>query len=343
MKTKLFILMFTLLGLTVNAQLVVSVNSATICAGKCATLTASPSGGTSPYNYVWNPAGQTTQTIVVCPTFSTTYTVTVMDATSSTATATASVTVNPSPVANAGSDATLCSCGTMQFSGSGGGTYAWSGPNSFSASSQNPTIVCITTLYTGTYTLVITNANGCTGSDNVTLTVKQTPAAPTAGSNSPVNPGNNLSLTASTVSGATYNWSGPNSFTSSSQNPVIVAVSTVYAGCYSVTATVNGCTSPAGITCVTVGPTAVQEINPQSEIIISPNPNNGTFVIKSETKQSQIEIYNVYGEKIISMSPSGGGAGGGITINLSDQPSGIYFLQLKTEQGIIAKKIILNK
>src|SRR6266566_1640529 len=39
---------------TVNAKPTVSVNSATICAGSSATLTATPAGGTTPYTYLWS-------------------------------------------------------------------------------------------------------------------------------------------------------------------------------------------------------------------------------------------------------------------------------------------------
>lgn len=45
----------------------------------CATLTATVTGGTSAYTYLWSN-GQTTQSITVCPTATTTYSVTVTDA-----------------------------------------------------------------------------------------------------------------------------------------------------------------------------------------------------------------------------------------------------------------------
>jgi len=48
-------------------------------------------------------------------------------------------------------------------------------------------------------------------------------------------------------------------------------------------------------------------------------------------QMNSIEIYNVMGEKIYST-----------IINL-DAPNGIYFPQLKTEQGIANKKIMINK
>ncbi|TCC96935.1 beta strand repeat-containing protein [Pedobacter hiemivivus] len=61
-----------------------------------------------------------------------------------------------------------------------------------------------------------------------------------AGSNSPVCAGTTLNLTATTVAGATYSWTGPNGFTSSLQNPGLT-FSAAYAGIYTVQATVAGC------------------------------------------------------------------------------------------------------
>jgi hypothetical protein len=58
-----------------------------------------------------------------------------------------------------------------------------------------------------------------------------------------------LNLTASTVAGATYSWTGPNGFTSTNQNPSIANATIAAAGDYSVTATIGDCTSvPATVT-----------------------------------------------------------------------------------------------
>jgi trimeric autotransporter adhesin len=99
------------------------------------------------------------------------------------------------------------------------------------------------------------DAGGVTESGNsncLTAARLTTPAAPTAGNNGPVCAGSTLNLTASTVTGATYAWTGPNGFTSSAQNPSIAAATVAASGTYSVTATVGGCTSPAGTTTATV-------------------------------------------------------------------------------------------
>ncbi|NLU40271.1 MAG: hypothetical protein GXX78_15440, partial [Bacteroidales bacterium] len=96
--------------------------------------------------------------------------------------------------------------------------------------------------------------SGANGQIIITWSSCTPPAAPTAGSNSPICAGSTLTLTASTISGATYSWTGPNGFTSSAQNPNITNATIAATGTYSVTATVSGCTSSAGTTSVTVVP-----------------------------------------------------------------------------------------
>ncbi|MEZ4740437.1 MAG: hypothetical protein R2818_14025 [Flavobacteriales bacterium] len=57
-----------------------------------------------------------------------------------------------------------CIISGIQLTGTGNGTYAWSGPSNFSSTEQNPTVS-----EAGTYTLVVTGANGCTSEANVTV------------------------------------------------------------------------------------------------------------------------------------------------------------------------------
>jgi len=65
----------------------------------------------------------------------------------------------------------------------------------------------------------------------------------------PVCPGSTLTFQANTVSGATYAWTGPNSFTSALQNPTIANAAAVNAGTYVLTVTgSNGCISQLNVT-----------------------------------------------------------------------------------------------
>jgi hypothetical protein len=125
---------------------------------------------------------------------------------------------------------------------------------------------------TTTYYVTETSGAGCVGLGSaVTGTVNAIPSAPTAGNNGPVCPGATLSLTASTVSGATYAWTGPNGFTSSQQNPSIPSATTAATGTYYSTATVDGCTSAAGTTAATVGDTTPPTITCPVDVTVSAN------------------------------------------------------------------------
>ncbi len=78
---------------------------------------------------------------------------------------------------------------------------------------------------------------------------------PSASNDGPLCPGETLHLTATFGPGASYEWTGPNSFSSTLQDPTIPNVSAAEAGSYSVTATIGGWTSaPATTTVVVSGP-----------------------------------------------------------------------------------------
>ncbi|MGB3527275.1 MAG: hypothetical protein WBB32_15070, partial [Flavobacteriales bacterium] len=87
-----------------------------------------------------------------------TYTLTVMGANGCTSTADAIVDQNiTAPGAQATGGMLDCTTHTAVLHGYGNGTFAWSGPNGFSSTMQNPEVADA-----GTYTLVVTGANGCT-------------------------------------------------------------------------------------------------------------------------------------------------------------------------------------
>jgi len=122
-----------------------------------------------------------------------------------------------------------------------GASFSWAGPNSFTAAVQNLSFTHATFVDSGSF-YVTAMLGACSKTDTIHITVIPLPAAPTIGSNSPVCLGDSLLLTVSdTSAGVTYSWSGPNSFTSSLQNPSIA--NTVYSdsGSYDVIVTRNGC------------------------------------------------------------------------------------------------------
>jgi hypothetical protein len=169
----------------------------------------------------------------------------------------ANITINTTPslpVAN--NNSPLCEGQTLNLTTPfvAGGSYNWSGPGGFSSTLQNPVIPSVTGLNAGVYSVTVTVA-GCTSPAGTTpVVVNPTPATPTATGNSPLCNGQTLNLTATPVTGANYYWTGPSGFTSTLQNPTIVAVTPANIGTYNVVAIVAGCTSAVGSANVVINP-----------------------------------------------------------------------------------------
>ncbi|MDW3645914.1 MAG: Ig-like domain-containing protein [Bacteroidia bacterium] len=107
--------------------------------------------------------------------------------------------------------------------------YNWTGPNGFSSTSPGPSATD-----PGIYTLVITDTtNGCTASDTalVSGSGNNITAIANGGSITCSNPNVQLNGIASGT-GLRYNWSGPNGFSSTQQNPTVST-----AGIYTLTVT----------------------------------------------------------------------------------------------------------
>jgi hypothetical protein len=213
-----------------------------LCEG--ATLSLSASGGgsyswTGPNGFLSNQQNPSLGGITTAATG--TYTVTVMNGSNCSASTTVFVQVNANPVTTASSNSPICAGTNLNLFANGGASYSWTGPNGFSSTQQNPLIANAALAAGGTYTVVVTNANGCTSTTTTNVTVNNGVIA-SASSNSPVCTGVTLNLFAN--GGVSYNWSGPNGFLSSQQNPTIANVTTAAGGTYTVTVTnAGGCTA----------------------------------------------------------------------------------------------------
>ncbi len=181
-----------------------------MCAGSSnITLSGTPAGGTFSGTAV---TGNSFSPITAGPgTFTISYQFT-DPGTGCTGVASTNITVFERPDANASGPNAVCSGTTIQLSAAPSGlSYAWTGPNSYSSSMQNPIVTTsATAANSGTYTLVVTDGNMCTASDQVAVTVNAIPT-PTAANSGPVCVGDTVSLTA-TPSGLSYSWSGPAGF-----------------------------------------------------------------------------------------------------------------------------------
>jgi len=185
-----------------------------------------------------------------------------------------SLTVEAIPDANAGSNSPVCVGEQILFTENGGDatSWAWTGPNAFASPSQNPNIAIAALSDDGTYTVIVTDGNGCTNTDNVVVVVNKNPAASTT-SNSAICVGDNLNLFENGGEATSWSWDGPNSFVSSDQNPVIPAASILADGIYSVTVTdINGCTISDNLD-FTVNANPVVNAGSNSPICVGENLN----------------------------------------------------------------------
>lgn len=147
---------------------------------------------------------------------------------------------------------------------------------------------------TGSYSLFVVedSANGCSG-DTVFLTVNVNPlpaASATAGS--PVCEGSDLTLNAS--GGTSYDWSGPNGFTSANQNPTRTNITLADSGIYTVTVTnASGCEDTA-----------------QVRVIVNPN---AALALTSGAGSDSVLICEGSALTAVTYSVTGGGSGASVT------------------------------
>ncbi len=234
-----------------------------VCVGQALNFTGS--GGVT-YNWSGPSFINNTQnpSIPVASMFNNgSFVLTVTDANGCTNSTSQNVVVNPLPNVNA-TGVTVCENGNATLSAGGGVTYSWNGPNGFTSNSQNPVIGNAQLNVSGQYTVLVTDANTCTNTAVATIIVNPNPTA-IVSNNTPICVNNNLGLSGS--GGVTYNWVGPNGFSSTSQNPNFNASSTAYSGNYILTVTdANGCSGSA---------TTSATINPIPSVAITAVPNRG--------------------------------------------------------------------
>jgi gliding motility-associated-like protein len=237
------------LSVVVNPLPNVTVNSVAICLGQ-ATATLTANNATS-YSWTSGTTPSTGATVTATPGATTTYTVTGTDVNGCVNTAVATVTVNPLPVITVSNTGPYCVAATVQLNATGGTTYAWTGPNGFTNATANPSIANATTAQAGQYDVTVTDANGCTATGNTTVVVN-TALVPAIASNSPVCDQQALNLTC--ANGVSWSWTGPNGFTSATQNPTINPATPAATGTYSISLTdTNGCVG-TGTLSVVVNP-----------------------------------------------------------------------------------------
>ncbi|MBN4049670.1 PKD domain-containing protein, partial [Bacteroidales bacterium AH-315-N07] len=256
---------------TVNAQPTADIIGTTIiCIGSSATITGT--GGTS---YSWN-SGSTATSITTSPVANITFTVTVTDINGCKDTASQLVTVNAQPTAAITGTTVICIGTTATLTGTGGTSYSWNTGATSLSITQSPTA-------NSTYTVTITDANGCKDTTSQLVTVNAQPAA-SASATTPICVGGVSSLTAS--GGTSYIWNTGETTTPISVSPITTTT-------FTVTATDgNGCKDTANVT-VIVNAKTIAGLSGATDICIGGNTTltaTGGQTYSWNTSQTTVSI-----------------------------------------------------
>jgi gliding motility-associated-like protein len=225
----------------------------------CPTKSTVLSAPVGLFTYSWTPGGLSTQSVVVTPTATTTYTCELTSYTNCKTFLTYSVSLYPQEIASANS-ATVCNGTAASISATtslAGGTYSWS--PAAPASGNISVSPATTTSYICTYT----DPNGCKDTAMARVTVNpiptlNTPANITVCHNTSVG----ASAFTSTIAGTTFSWTNSNTTTGlvangSGNTPVFTALnvgSSPITSIVSVTPTANSCVGPPISYTITVNP-----------------------------------------------------------------------------------------
>ena len=303
---------------TIISSPTITVNQATICAGKqTATLIANGAA-----NYTWTPItglnAVTGSSVSAAPFATTVYTITGTFGTCSN-TQTTTVTVIALPVITVNSGG-ICNGQSLFLNASGASSYFWL-PSTGLNSTSSPTVHAspsASVIYTVTGV-----SSGCSATANATVLVHQTSSASISASNFSITASNPVSiLTAS--GGNTFNWIFQNNFSS------VLNVSPQKTMSYCVEVSENGlCPDTA---CVTIFAEFKSELSFPNVFTPNGDGNNDRFFFPYNNLESfHVAIFNRWGIKVFESSAPDKNSGWDGKIEGANASAGVYSYILRAK------------
>jgi hypothetical protein len=297
-------------------QVSASINSPSICLGETVTINAL--GATN-----YSITGGVLNNVPFIPLTSTIYTITGIDLNNCATTTTLGLTAFSNPLVTAGSSSTfICAGASLTLMGGGATTYTWSG----GVQNNSPFFPLVSKVYTVTGT----DLNGCKGKDSIGITVHSLPQLTISATqsisclNEPVT----LSVQGNASS---YFWS------TGSNSQTLLITPALGSSTYSVIGTgTAGCTKTMSLTLLTDACTGLSENGAHLGISIFPNPTSGTFYIRSDEPLNMV-ITNISGQIILNKDLMAGTN----ELSFGDSSPGIYFVQLRSGNLLVEKKLLV--
>ncbi len=319
-------------NVTVTPAPVVSLGAdVQICPGTNTVLDAGNVGAT----YLWS-TGATTKTLTV--TTAGTYHVAVTSG-GCTSRDTIVVTLKAAPSVNLGPDLNICTSDTVTLDAGVGASYLWS---------TGATTRTIRVSTAGTYSVTVTNTEGCTGTDAVVVTNK---ATPNAAFTTTAQVGTSVTFQATSTVGLTYLWNfgDPNSAANTSQAQAPIHVFTG-AGTYTVTLTVtsvaNGCSATTTQQVIISG--VGNNLAELFKLGAAPNPfvaeTKINYTLPEDANSVSVEVYDMIGRKVADIVNNEYQASGNYQFNYRNEDmqtsSGVYMVRLTVDGKIAYVRII---
>ncbi len=296
------------------------------CTLNGASANVLPQGGIPPFQYEWS-TGDSGPAVGGLATG--TYDVTITDGSGCSQVSTTSVVSEANgPVLS--STHTNISCtsdndGSIDLTVNGGAvpyTYDWG---------NGISVEDLSGLSVGSYTVIVTDANGCLAVTTVTISSPSPMTLNPISTSSSGNDGTAGVTVAGGVPPFTYQWDNGQT----SQVAIGLA-----AGAYTVFVTdANGCTAQTTIEVDAF--TGLEDIEGLTTFGIYPNPNSGQFTVElffSTPESIEIALVNVLGQTLEEFE--GKGTKFFMPFNIKDYPSGMYTLMLKTKHGRTSRKVL---
>jgi len=194
----------------------------------------------------------------------------------------------------------------------------------------------------GIYYDTLVATNGCDSLVVTDLTVEPLPSVSINGLDSVYCTTDNPDTIIGTPSGGTFSGAGvtDNSFDPAAADTGTHAITYVYTDA-------NGCTDSVVQEVIVENCVGINEFGVGSlELGVIPNPNDGTFELRIKNGDTfpisqglSMTVYNVLGEEIHHQLIN---SSANQLIDLSAQPKGVYFLQIKSSSRIANKRIVIQ-
>ena len=245
--------------------------------------------------------------------------------------ASVNVQVNALPVVSLGPNIIQCGGTAMLDAGNTGSIYLWS---------DLSTSQTLTVSTSGTYIVVVTNVNGCMGSDSAVVTINSNPTVTASASSVVVCVADAIVTLTGTPTGGVWSGPGVNGLLFS---PTAAGVG-LQSAVYSYT-DVNGCEGMDSVSIQVNACVGLAENILANGVSVYPNPNNGNFTlgVNANVGALTIKITDMQGRVVYASVDKNVSAGFVKQISLDTQSSGMYLMHIIANGEQTTEKISINK